>query len=64
VASQLPLQIVTRVRYAPENFYAHSGVQGVIEGSRALFARDGFGMAFISGSHRSGKTHLSIFLVD
>jgi len=64
VTRQLPLQMVTRVRYAPENFLIHSGMVGVVEGCRSLFARDAFSLAFISGSPRAGKTHLSIFLID
>lgn len=56
--------MVTRVRYAPENFCVHTGVVGVVDGCRSIFARDAFGLTFIAGAKRSGKTHLSIFLVD
>lgn len=61
---QLPLQIVTRVRYGSENFCVHSGVSDVVDECRGIFARDSFGIAFVSGGRRAGKTHLSIYLVD
>ena len=61
---QLPLQMVTRVRYAPENFLVHTGLIDVVNGCRSVFAQDAFGLVFIAGGKRSGKTHLSIYLLD
>jgi len=56
--------MVTRVRYSAENFLLHGGAAPLWESCRAVFVRDAFGIAFIRGAKRSGKTHFSIFLVD
>lgn len=59
---QLSLKITPRLSYAAENFILHEGVLKLFEEVVALVTHDNFSVAFIDGSKRSGKTHLSILL--
>jgi len=59
---QLSLKITPRLSYAAENFLLHEGVLKLYEETIAILTHKNFGVVFIDGSRRSGKTHLSILL--
>jgi chromosomal replication initiation ATPase DnaA len=61
--SQLPLNILPRLAYTPENFLLHGGIQKLyMETVSTACNGDAFSVAYIVGSPRSGKTHLGIML--
>jgi len=61
---QLNLHIPPRVLYSAENFHAHAGVGPLIEACEALVPQEQFRLLFLSGTPRSGKTHLAVKLSD
>lgn len=61
---QLPLNILGRLAYSPDNFVLHSGNRSAYDECVAQYGRDNFRVSFIRGGARSGKTHLSISLSD
>lgn len=61
---QLPLNIMERLAYSPDNFVAHAGVRSSYEECLGLFGRGSFAISFFHGGPRQGKTHLSIKLGD
>ena len=62
--SQVPLKLVSRLSYAPENFIIHGGVRGALSESVEFLSRRGFRICCLHGKPRSGKTHLSIVAMD
>ena len=61
---QLSLNIAPRLSYSPDNFVLHSGVRRSFESVLQTLALPGFGLCFVSGPRRSGKTHFSIRLAE
>jgi len=62
--NQLNLNILSRLAYAPDSFLFHAGVADLYESVFALLTEDDFGLCFVQGAPRKGKTHLSICLSD
>lgn len=59
--TQLPLDIIPRVRYAPEGFVAHSGAAAVSADLKNDLEAQDFRIRFVQGELRSGKTHFLIW---
>jgi chromosomal replication initiation ATPase DnaA len=61
---QLPLGIVPRRAYSARNFVAHAGVSAAIEQIRAFLVQPIFRIMTVTGSEKSGLSHLSISLAQ
>lgn len=57
---QIGLALANRLPYEAKNYFVHQGVQPCLEKIRALYAFPFFGIAYVHGVPRAGKTHLSI----
>lgn len=61
---QIPLALTPKLLYAADNFVVHTGVGEAIESCKLLAASTHYGIALITGSARSGKSHLAVYLMD
>ena len=61
---QLNLAMLPQLAYNPEHFLLHAGVRSVFEDCMALVARSSYAAAYVVGTPRAGKTHLTIALVS
>lgn len=61
---QLNLNIVPRLAYDPDNFLIHRGVKESLHTLNNMIKQDSFGLAYLHGAKRSGKTHFCIYLAN
>lgn len=61
---QLGLDLTPRMSYTGGQFVIHSGVKEILSGIDLLLDKKNFSPAIVYGRHRTGKTHLSVHLVD
>ena len=64
MAQQLQLNIREQLAYGPDNFFIHAGYKSICDSVLSLVTQAGFGIAYIYGTRRSGKTHFSIYLMN
>lgn len=62
--TQLPLTITPRLSYDGERFVLHSGVSELVATAESALLADPFAAFYISGSARSGKSHLLLHLTE
>ena len=61
---QISLNLNNSLNYQAGFFYSHAGVKEILEAVLAGYQQEIFSRFFITGSSRSGKTHLAFKLAD
>lgn len=61
---QLGLALANRLPYEAKNFFIHHGVEQCIDKIQGMYSLPIFGIGYVFGAPRSGKTHLSIKVGD
>lgn len=62
--NQLSLNMPQRLVYSPDGFILHAGVKQAVAECLLSLTQNKFGVVFVYGKPRSGKTHFSIYLAD
>ncbi len=59
---QLPLKIIQRLSYLPQNFLPHAGVREIFAELSSWKPDANYQIRYIQGTARAGKTHLAVTL--
>lgn len=62
--SQLSLAVIPRLRYEPNQFMLHTGVASIFESLVHLLSGTRFSLCCVEGALGSGKTHLTVKLLE
>lgn len=62
--SQIPLKITHRIPYDPTSFFIHQGVSRVTDSFKLYLEIGKFSLQYVIGSDRTGKSHLSLWMLN